>query len=96
MRPNKLSAEQAAENLKNFPGWELKDGKLHIEIKFNNFQQAFSFMTQAALVSEKMDHHPEWFNVYNRVIIDLSTHSCGGISELDFEWAKSINAILGR
>lgn len=72
--------------------WELKDNKLHISIKFTDFVAAFAFMTAAALHAEKMDHHPEWSNVYNRVEIDLTTHEAGGITALDFELAELMTA----
>jgi 4a-hydroxytetrahydrobiopterin dehydratase len=72
--------------------WELKDRKLHISIKFTDFVAAFAFMTAAALHTEKMDHHPEWKNVYNRVEIDLTTHEAGGITALDFELAELMTA----
>ena len=68
--------------------WELKDNKLHISLKFPDFVAAFAFMTAAALHAEKIDHHPEWKNVYNRVEIDLTTHDAGGITELDFKLAE--------
>ena len=68
--------------------WELKDNKLHISLKFADFVAAFAFMTAAALHAEKIDHHPEWKNVYNRVEIDLTTHDAGGITELDFKLAE--------
>ena len=68
--------------------WELKDGKLHIALKFKDFVTAFAFMTAAAIHAEKLNHHPEWKNVYNRVEIDLTTHEAGGITALDFELAE--------
>jgi 4a-hydroxytetrahydrobiopterin dehydratase len=68
--------------------WELKDGKLHISLKFADFVAAFAFMTAAAIHAEKLNHHPEWSNVYNRVEIDLTTHDSGGITELDFKLAE--------
>ena len=68
--------------------WELKDNKLYISLKFADFVAAFAFMTAAALHAEKIDHHPEWKNVYNRVEIDLTTHDAGGITELDFKLAE--------
>ncbi len=64
--------------------------------RFKNFNEAFAFMTRVALVAEKMDHHPEWFNVYNRVDITLSTHDAGGLSERDIALAKFIDSIAGR
>ncbi len=70
--------------------WGLAAGKLHREFVFKNFVDAFGFMTRAAILAQEMDHHPEWFNVYNKVRIDLATHDAGGISELDFELAQKI------
>ena len=67
--------------------WRVEDGKLHKEFQFADFVQAFGFMTRAALAAESMDHHPEWFNVYRTVRVDLATHDAGGITQLDFELA---------
>ena len=78
------------------PGWELRDNALHRELKFRNFVDAFAFMTAVALVAERMNHHPEWSNVYNKVTIRLTTHDEGGISEKDFALAAEINEIYGR
>ena len=74
--------------------WELRDGKLHKTFRFANFIDAFGFMTQVAMHAEKLNHHPEWRNVYNRVEIDLTTHEAGGISALDFELAEIIEQII--
>jgi 4a-hydroxytetrahydrobiopterin dehydratase len=73
--------------------WKLVNGKLNKTFKFKDFVTAFGFMAKVAIVSEKMDHHPEWFNVYNRVVIDLTTHDAGGISNLDIELAKKIDGL---
>ena len=70
--------------------WTIKDGKLHQEFKFSNFVSAFGFMTKVAMLAEKANHHPEWSNIYNRVVINLTTHEAGGISKRDFELAKKI------
>ncbi len=75
--------------------WQLVDGKLHKEFRFGNFIEAFGFMTRVALVAESMDHHPEWFNVYQTVRVDLATHDAGGITELDFALASRIEALAG-
>ena len=70
--------------------WEVKDGKLHKTFTFKSFIRAFGWMTQIAIWAEKLKHHPEWFNVYNKVIIDLVTHDVDGISDLDFELATKM------
>jgi 4a-hydroxytetrahydrobiopterin dehydratase len=73
--------------------WGLCQGKLNKEFHFKDFVTAFGFMTRVALVAEAMDHHPEWFNVYSTVRVDLATHDAGGITELDFALARRIEAI---
>lgn len=90
----KLTDEEIQKRLAEVPGWELAGGKLHREINFNDFVTAFGYMTSLALVAESKNHHPEWFNVYNKVIIDFSTHDAGGLTALDFELAKVANALL--
>lgn len=76
--------------------WTVDGGKLHREYRFRDFVQAFGFMTQAALLAERVDHHPEWFNVYNRVVVDLTTHEAGGITDRDIELARGMEALAGR
>lgn len=71
--------------------WTLEDGKLHRRYLFADFVAAFGFMTQMALVAERMNHHPEWFNVYNQVRVDLTTHDAAGITALDIELANAMN-----
>ena len=93
MAAKKLSDAEIQENLGQLNGWTVEDGKLHKEYQFDTFVTAFGFMAQLALVAESMNHHPEWFNVYNRVTIDLMTHDAGGISELDFQWAKQADSM---
>ena len=78
----KLSDNDINSGLEDLPEWSLNNEKLKREFKFTNFVEAFSFMTGAAIESEKMNHHPEWFNVYNRVVVELTTHDAGGITEL--------------
>ena len=73
--------------------WQLKEDKLHKEFKFADFVAAFGFMSQVALLAEKADHHPEWFNVYNKVAISLTTHDAGGISTRDFALAAAIEKL---
>jgi 4a-hydroxytetrahydrobiopterin dehydratase len=79
--------------LSHISGWTVANGKLHREYKFKDFVQAFGFMTSAALVAESLNHHPEWFNVYSTVKVDLMTHDAGGISELDFTLASKMEAL---
>ena len=87
----KLSANELDESVGNLKGWELKDEKLEKSFKFKNFIDAFAFMTRIALEAEKMNHHPEWSNVYNNVTIKLSTHDAGGITDHDITLAKIID-----
>jgi 4a-hydroxytetrahydrobiopterin dehydratase len=88
-----LSDEQIKNELKSLNGWTVKNGKLHKDFAFADFTEAFSFMTKVALHAEKKNHHPEWFNVYNRVSIDLMTHDAGGITTNDVELAKFIESV---
>ena len=81
--------------LSSLTGWSLANGKLHREFKFADFVEAFGFMTRAALAAEKQNHHPEWFNVWNKVVVDLTTHDAGGISESDFKLASEMNRLAG-
>ena len=90
----KLSTAEIDQRLHSLAGWSLLNGKLHREIRFRDFTQAFAFMTGSALIAERMNHHPEWFNVYNRVVIDLSTHDAGGLTEMDFAFASSVNSLI--
>ena len=76
------------------PAWILKSKFIHREIAFKNFIQAFSFMTSVALIAEKLDHHPNWKNVYNKVTIALNTHDADGLTKKDFKLAKEIDQVL--
>ena len=76
--------------------WKVKGKFIHREIVFKNFIDAFSFMTAVALLAEKANHHPDWENAYNKVIISLSTHDAGGITEKDFALAKGIDNVLSK
>ena len=89
----KLSDREIDKELAELVGWKILNGKLHKAIEFGTFVQAFGFMTQVAIEAEKMNHHPEWHNVYNKVTIDLVTHDIGGISNFDFRLARTIDAI---
>jgi 4a-hydroxytetrahydrobiopterin dehydratase len=92
-RPKKLSDEEIATGLVSLDGWRLESGKLQREYRFANFVEAFGFMSSVALVAEAMDHHPEWFNVYRTVRVELSTHDAGGITRLDLDLAKRMNTL---
>lgn len=93
----KLSSEERKAALARLKGWsELKDrDAITKKFVFADFNQAFGFMTRAALVAEKLDHHPEWFNVYKNVEVTLSTHDAGGLTELDIKLAEAIDRLAG-
>jgi 4a-hydroxytetrahydrobiopterin dehydratase len=91
--PVKLTKVKIAGALSELPDWTLKGGKLHREYKFADFVTAFAFMTGAALIAQAMDHHPEWFNVWNTVRVDLATHDAGGITTLDVKLAHSMEVL---
>lgn len=94
MAIKKLSEEEIRARLGEIEGWSLDgDGKLARTFQFADFVAAFGFMSRVALVAEKMDHHPEWFNVYNRVQVQLATHDVGGLSEGDFVLAAKMNEL---
>ena len=92
----KFSGSELKEALDGLPGWTVERGKLHKEYSFADFIHAFGFMSTAALSIEKMDHHPEWFNVYNRVTVDLATHDAQGITSKDVELAKLLDAVAKK
>jgi 4a-hydroxytetrahydrobiopterin dehydratase len=93
----KLTADSRKSALAKLTGWREVEGRDAITKKFvfKDFNQAFGFMTRAALVAEKLDHHPEWFNVYKTVEVTLSTHDAGGLTELDVKLAEAMNALAG-
>jgi 4a-hydroxytetrahydrobiopterin dehydratase len=95
MARTKLSEQEIATELGKLPGWTVERGNLHRVFEFRDFMQAFGFMTQVALAAEKMDHHPDWSNAWNKVVIDLSTHSAGGLTHNDFDLASKIAHIFG-
>jgi len=100
MKRERLDAVAADRALKELNAsaaqpWRISQGKLHKEFQFRDFVDAFGFMTRAALVAEAMNHHPEWFNVYAKVLVDLSTHDVGGITELDFALAARMETLAG-
>ena len=92
---DKLTGKARSDALASLTGWAEVQGRdaIHKSFKFADFNAAFGFMTRAALLAEKLDHHPEWFNVYNRVDITLSTHDAGGLSAKDVALAKVIDSV---
>jgi 4a-hydroxytetrahydrobiopterin dehydratase len=94
MAAKKLSDAEIQALLSKLPGWKIVIGKLHREYECKDFVAAFDNMTRVALVAEAMNHHPEWFNVWNKVVIDLTTHSVKGISDYDFVLAEKIEEIF--
>lgn len=98
MAREKLDRQSAEAALRELDGWTLaEDGNsISRSFTFRNFSEAFAFMTRVALAAEKMDHHPEWSNVYKTVDVTLSTHSAGGLTELDMELAGKMNRFAGK
>jgi 4a-hydroxytetrahydrobiopterin dehydratase len=96
MASSKLDADEITKRLAAVAGWAVRDGKLHREYKFADFVAAFGFMASAALVAERMNHHPEWSNVYGTVVIDLTTHDAGGITANDFALATELERLAAR
>ncbi len=94
MERRRLDTAEISAALGVLSGWTVREGKLHREFRFPDFIEAFGFMTRVALAAQEMDHHPDWSNVYNRVVIDLVTHDLGGISTLDVELARRIGGLL--
>jgi 4a-hydroxytetrahydrobiopterin dehydratase len=92
----RLSEQDIAAAVSGLTGWSVSNGKLRREYKFPDFIHAFGFMATAAIAIEKMNHHPEWSNVYNRVTVELVTHDAGGITHNDVELARTLEAIAAR
>jgi len=94
MALEKLSSDAIENELKSLDGWSVINGKLHKDFQFDDFNQAFGFMARASMHIEKMNHHPEWFNVYNKLSVDLMTHDAGGITQNDVNLAKILNSLV--
>ena len=90
----KLTDDQIKNRLEDFPDWEFDDNAIHTTIEFENFREVFATMTRIAFECEKMDHHPEWSNVYNKVDVTLSTHDAGGVTELDIQLAAFMDDVF--
>jgi 4a-hydroxytetrahydrobiopterin dehydratase len=90
-----LTEDQARARLADLEGWEMSDSRIRRTFRFDDFIAAFGWMSSVALVAEKLDHHPNWSNVYSTVEVELWTHDAGGLTELDFELASAMNARAG-
>ena len=95
-RPPRLADDAVAARLSGLPAWRFESGALRRELEFADFSEAFGFMTRVALAAEKMDHHPDWSNVFNRVVVSLSTHDAGGVTELDFRLASLMDRLMKK
>jgi 4a-hydroxytetrahydrobiopterin dehydratase len=93
-RPSPLPPAEIAARLESLPGWSFTSGALRREFVFSGFPEAFGFMTQVALAAEKMDHHPDWSNVWNRVSVTLRTHDAEGVTELDLRLAGVMQRLI--
>lgn len=87
-----LTDAECQARLGGLPGWAVVDGKLHRELVFADFSEAFGAMARIALAAEKLDHHPDWSNVWNRVVIDIASHDAGGLTERCFALAAAVDA----
>jgi 4a-hydroxytetrahydrobiopterin dehydratase len=94
-RPPLLSETDVKARLAAHPAWTIQGGRLHREFRFAGFSEAFGFMARVALAAEKLDHHPDWSNVFDRVVVSLHTHDAGGLTDLDFRLAAEMDRIAG-
>ncbi len=92
-RPALLDPAEVRQRTAALVGWQFDQDRLRREFVFPTFSDAFGFMSRCAVIAEELDHHPEWSNVYNRVVIELTTHDVGGVSALDFEFADRANKL---
>ncbi|WP_320676413.1 4a-hydroxytetrahydrobiopterin dehydratase [Prochlorococcus sp. MIT 1300] len=93
MKASLLSKEEISTLSQELPGWTVVGNKIQRKFKFKDFVEAFGFMTRVAMIAERINHHPEWSNVYALVKIDLTTHDLGGLSNIDLMFAKEINKL---
>ena len=94
-RDRVLTPEEVAERLATVPEWSMVDGHLHREFTYANFTEAWAFMNRVAPIAEQLDHHPNWSNVWNSVVIDITNHDSGGPTERCFALAKGIDGVVG-
>jgi 4a-hydroxytetrahydrobiopterin dehydratase len=92
-RPDLLTDDELAEAVEELAGWQVEAGKLRREFKFADFSAAFGFMAASATVAEKLNHHPEWSNVYSTVVVELTTHDAGGLTDLDVQLARRMSEL---
>jgi len=90
-----MTEDEINNRLLDFDGWDYQDGAIHTAFEFENFKECFSAMTRIAFEAERLNHHPDWANVYNHLEIFLSTHDADGITEADFEFARVIEDLIG-
>jgi 4a-hydroxytetrahydrobiopterin dehydratase len=91
----KMTEAAIEKRMADFPAWEYSDGGIHTTLEFENFKDAFAMMTRIAFEAERLNHHPDWTNVYNKLSISLSTHDADGLTEKDFQLAEFIQEMLG-
>lgn len=89
----KLSEPEVKQKLEMLNGWKLEKGKLHKEFRFKSFAEALSFINKVGEIAESLNHHPEIFNVYNKVILEIETHDVGGLTLLDFSFANQVDSL---
>lgn len=95
-RTTLLTEDQITEWLPSLGRWERRGVHLHRELSFRDFSEAFGFITMVALLSERLNHHPDWSNSWNKVVLDITNHAAGGLTEIDFELANAIDTALGE
>jgi len=93
MKP--YTEKEVLQKLRDFEGWEFEENALHTAFEFENFKETFTIMTRIAFEAERLQHHPDWTNVYNKLHITLSTHDAGGVTDKDFEFASVIDELIG-
>jgi len=91
-----LTQDKIKQKLEQFPQWSYEDDAIHISLEFEDFKNAFTLMTRIAFEAERLQHHPTWSNTYNTLNISLSTHDADGVTDKDFELAKTIEKVLGQ
>jgi len=94
MQAHKLTDDEVSKLITRLPGWSVQNGKLHREYQCKDFVTALVNLTRVALTVDCMNHHPEWFNVWNKVVVDLVTHSVKGVSDLDFVLAEKMEEVF--